>query len=67
MLLRKGMVDKLVKIIPCVRHELTTGLFRILVILTIFAGLLLQVSVTRALEPAWNYTRAGGETGGIAV
>jgi WD40 repeat protein len=55
------------KITSCTGHELITGMFRILVVLTIVAGILLQVSVTRALEPSWNYTRAGGETGGIAV
>jgi hypothetical protein len=30
-------------------------------------GVLLQVSVTRAFEPAWEYTRAGTEIGGVAV
>jgi hypothetical protein len=52
---------------PCLRQELTNRTFPILMVLAMVVGVLLQVSVTRALEPAWNYTRAGSEIGGIAV
>ena len=42
------------------------GFTRIAVLLGILMVLSL-VPVTRALEPAWNYSRAGAETGGVAV
>jgi len=40
---------------------------RIALLLSVLTVFLSFVPVTQALEPAWNYSRAGGEIGGVAV
>ncbi|MDD1696882.1 MAG: PQQ-binding-like beta-propeller repeat protein, partial [Methanoregula sp.] len=51
-----------------VRHtgKFPIGFTRIVLVLSILAVLSL-VPVAQALEPAWDYTRAGAEIGGVAV
>ena len=52
---------------PCPGQVRRDRTFPALVIFAIFIGVLLQIPCVQAVEPAWNYSRAGTEIGGVAV
>ena len=52
---------------PCPLQGHTDRTFQAPLIFAIFIGVLLQIPCVQAVEPAWNYSRAGTEIGGVAV
>ena len=52
---------------PCPVQGHTDRTFQAPLIFAIFIGVLLQIPCVQAVEPAWNYSRAGTEIGGVAV